>query len=87
MIVAYFGIRIPSTNNLQNTTYAGYTAQTQDILMDYGAKVIQIVIKFQSSKMASAAILDFEIRDFCTAVLLGMSWRLNLSSSTRPTPR
>jgi len=43
-----------------------------------GAKVIQILVKFQSFKMASAAILDFEIRVSDTSLLLHMSTRLNL---------
>ena len=42
-----------------------------------GAKVVQILVKFQSFKMASAAILDFEIRVFGSALLLHMCTRLN----------
>jgi hypothetical protein len=43
-----------------------------------GAKVIQFLVKFQSFKMASAAILDFEIHVFGIPVLLHMCTRLNL---------
>ena len=43
-----------------------------------GSKVIQILVKYLTFKMASPAILDFEIRFFGTALLLNVSRGLSM---------